>query len=141
MQKKSAIVEAIQWFEHGDHPTVEPYKYLISNCSHCSKSGNEHGIIRTIYGDYFIVCPGDWILETEKGNYLAYHPKDFKRLYTKMKGKKYKLIEEKTSDLLQEIVNTGKILEFGERVWVGVNTKHINALKKAITVCKKIEEE
>jgi hypothetical protein len=61
--KKSAIVEATQWFKHGDHPWVK-----------CEES-HEFGCVLTVDGSKS-VAPGDWIVN-ERGSIRLYSETQF----------------------------------------------------------------
>lgn len=88
--KKPMILEAIQWFKHGDHPKV--YKYvdglagtrqeLYANllCSYCRMKDDIHGWIECPRHGC-TVCPSDWIIKDENGEYSVCKDKDFKELY------------------------------------------------------------
>lgn len=48
-RKKPVVIEATQWFKHGDHPKVVPYQ-------------NQHGVIKGI-------GPYGWVETLEGGSY------------------------------------------------------------------------
>lgn len=87
-KKKPVIIEAIQWFEDGDHPQVSmhdpnptdiPY-YRPGECPSCGISLYRHGSIKTLEGDH-IVCPGDMIIKGIKGEYYPCKPDIFIESY------------------------------------------------------------
>jgi hypothetical protein len=67
-RKKPVVIEATQWFKHGDHPEVwkshEP----------------EFGVIHTLEGDH-VVTPGDWIITGVKGEHYPCKPDIFEMTY------------------------------------------------------------
>lgn len=68
--KKQVVVEAVQWFKHGDHPAVT------------AGSGHDgNGYIDTPEGR-LRVDPGDWIITGVAGENYPCKPKVFERLYT-----------------------------------------------------------
>jgi hypothetical protein len=68
--KKQIIVEAVQWFKHGDHPAVT------------SESASDlTGLIDTPEGR-LRVDPGDWIITGVAGEHYPCKPDVFDRLYT-----------------------------------------------------------
>jgi hypothetical protein len=81
-RKKSLVVEAMQWFKHGDHPAViqeteenRPYGAL--------PLPEEFGVIPK-FGGMHIVAPGDWILTRWKGKYYPCKPDIFEMTYEKV---------------------------------------------------------
>ena len=92
--RRSDVVDVTIWNTHGDHPAVHRFSVLELNdlydktgglyCSFCHVTHSLHGYIDMEYGS-LIVCPGDRILKTAKGNYLSYHKKEFKQLFRKVK--------------------------------------------------------
>lgn len=99
--KKPRIIEATQWFKNGDHPKdrFSP-EGVIQNgleglvvryfrtpdvdgsevCSNCNKPMHIHGYLEHIIGGY-TVCPGDWIITNENGDYYPIKPHIFKDEY------------------------------------------------------------
>ena len=71
-RKKPIVIEATQWFKHGDHPMVE------SN-SLDSKSG----WVATLEGGH-IVSPGDFIITGIKGEHYPCKPDIFEATYEKV---------------------------------------------------------
>ena len=76
--KKPVVVEATQWFNHGDHPEVEPYDP--------NKSGTEirglgpYGWIKTREGGH-VVSPGDFIITGIAGEHYPCKPDIFNATY------------------------------------------------------------
>jgi hypothetical protein len=68
-RKKSIVVEAVQWFEDGDHSKVKPWE---------EKAG--YGWIKTLEGGH-VVTPGDWIVKGIKGEFYAVKPDIFFETY------------------------------------------------------------
>ena len=91
-RKKPVIIEAVQWFKHGDNPDVEPFvdeKHLINTgaiCEGLESCGRlliEHGNIKTLEG-WLIVCPNDWIITGVKGELYPCKPDIFEQTYEKV---------------------------------------------------------
>jgi hypothetical protein len=72
-RKKPVVIEATQWFKHGDHPMVEQRKSLDS----------ESGWIATLEGGH-IVSPGDYIIKGIIGEYYPCKPDIFHATYEKV---------------------------------------------------------
>jgi hypothetical protein len=60
-RKKPVVIEASQWFKHGDHPAVVSF-YAFDP----EKKGA--GWIKTLEGGH-IVTPGDWIITGVAGEH------------------------------------------------------------------------
>lgn len=69
-RKKPVVIEATQWFKHGDHPDVVPG----------TLSGMPVNVVRTLEGDMF-VSPGDWIITGVKGEHYPCKPDIFEATY------------------------------------------------------------
>jgi hypothetical protein len=68
-QKKPVVVEAVQWFKHGDHPAVR------------AESGDDaFGYIDTPEGR-LTVQPGDWVITGVAGENYPCKPDIFEKLY------------------------------------------------------------
>jgi hypothetical protein len=74
-RKKPVVIEAVQWFHHGDHDAVRRTSYMevaeelgTSGCSREEPywSWEALGIIDTLEGKH-VVIPGDWIITGIKG--------------------------------------------------------------------------
>jgi hypothetical protein len=50
--RKTALIEAVQWFKDGDHPAVKATYEMIN--------GNDLGVIETLEGKLTVV-PGTWV--------------------------------------------------------------------------------
>lgn len=97
-RKKPVIIDATQWFKHGDHPLVRvfeapswvgegpPPAQMPPNCRHCNEPPSFHGSIETLEsgGGLFVVCPGDWIITGVKGEHYACKPDIFAATYEKV---------------------------------------------------------
>ena len=66
--KKPVVINATQWFKHGDHHAVGNKPY------------SENGHIQTLEG-IMIVCPGDWIITGVKGEHYPCKPDIFEMTY------------------------------------------------------------
>lgn len=93
--------QAIRWWKNGDHPddnseyihgkngerflseghVVRYYRHPDvdgeSVCPHCSNIMHYHGFIDT-GGDGSVVCPGDWVVNHDKGEYRVLDCHEFK---------------------------------------------------------------
>jgi hypothetical protein len=77
-RKKPVVVEAMQWFAHGDHPKVKRTSYLemsalmggSSGCCRCPKMHTWEvlGVVETPEG-LSTICPGDWVVMGVKGEF------------------------------------------------------------------------
>ena len=74
-RKKPIIIEATQWFHHGDHPKVEVY--------FAGPGDIVLGSILTLEGGY-IVTPGDYIITGIKGEHYPCKPDIFEATYEKV---------------------------------------------------------
>ena len=88
-RKKPVVIEAIQWFRHGDNPDVQLFvdeKHLINTGAVCDGEGGcgkliiNHGSIKTLEG-WHIVCPDDWIITGVKGEKYPCKPDIFEQTY------------------------------------------------------------
>jgi hypothetical protein len=59
-RKKPVVIEATQWFKHGDHSAVVVPSGVINQ--------SEFGLVRTLEG-WHVVTPGDWIITGIKGEH------------------------------------------------------------------------
>lgn len=69
-RKKPVVIDAVQWFKHGDHiavmrPTMGP---------------QDRGVISTLEGA-LTVMPGDWIIRGVKGEHYPCKPDIFALTY------------------------------------------------------------
>lgn len=94
-RKKPVVVEAVQWFKHGDHENVIPFDVeeraafifackpedLI--CEHCNEDLALHGWINTLEGGHK-VCPNDWIITGIKSEQYPCKPDIFEQTYDKV---------------------------------------------------------
>ena len=83
-------VKAYQWLKDGDEPRniVRYYPYSIplicARCGVCNQSMTDHGLID--FGEAgLVVCPGDWIISTEEGNFFPCKSEIFAE-YSKLKN-------------------------------------------------------
>jgi hypothetical protein len=70
-QKKPVVVEAVQWFTHGDHPAV-----------FADSESDAFGYIDTPEGR-LTVQPGDWVITGVAGEHYPCKPDIFEKLYTR----------------------------------------------------------
>ena len=88
-RKKAILVEAVQWFEDGDHPNVkmipldrfENRQGADRRCKRCELVlDGIHGEIETLEGVH-IVCPGDFIITCVAGEHYPCKPDIFEKTY------------------------------------------------------------
>lgn len=77
-RKKPVVIEAKQWFNHGDHSMVEPYD--PEKAGAYIKGPGPHGWVKTLEGGH-IVSPGDWIIKGVKGEFYPCKPDIFAATY------------------------------------------------------------
>lgn len=70
-RKKPVVIEATQWFKHGDHPQVQ------------ERPPSKLGWVETLEG-YHIVTPGDYIITGIKGEHYPCKPDIFEATYEKV---------------------------------------------------------
>lgn len=76
-RKKPALVDAWQWWKHGDvrEVTVIPLNQKLSESKRAKL-----GWLETPQGGH-IVFPGDWVIIDHKGQISSCNPVTFKRIY------------------------------------------------------------
>lgn len=76
-RKKPVVIEATQWFMHGQHPAVlrSPLDYVPEGFI-----VGHHGWIQTLEGGH-IVTPGDWIITGIHGEHYPCKPDIFEATY------------------------------------------------------------
>lgn len=87
-RKRPVVVEAVQWFKHGDHPAVVRYldtpegieKYSRSSARHWGSYAEEFPAIETPEG-VMRVTEGDWIIRGIKGEFYPCKPDIFAATY------------------------------------------------------------
>jgi len=83
-RKKPVIIEAKQWFKHGDNDSVKMHNIELDaamrSCKHCASTIHHHGLIDTLEGCH-IVCPGDFIITGVKGEKYPCKPDIFEATY------------------------------------------------------------
>lgn len=72
-RKKPVVIEATQWFKHGDHPAVKQ-----PDAPELVVDG--FGWVPTLEGGH-IVTPGDWIITGVKGEHYPCKPDIFAATY------------------------------------------------------------
>jgi hypothetical protein len=82
-RKKPVVIEATQWFKHGDHPIVQHFPWghaVIKEEGRPDFESWDRGIIKTLEGD-MEVCPGDYIITGVKGEHYPCKPDIFELTY------------------------------------------------------------
>jgi len=83
-RKKPVVIEATQWFKHGDHPMVMPVMTHGPNDEHWRPSiPTENGWIKTLEGEH-IVTSGDWIITGVKGEHYPVKNDIFEMTYERV---------------------------------------------------------
>lgn len=75
-RKRPVVIEAIQWFEHGDHPEV----VALPGWHEDSGYKAHLGWVKTLEGGH-IVSPGDWIICGVQGEFYPCKPDIFEETY------------------------------------------------------------
>jgi hypothetical protein len=78
---KPVIVEATQWFKHGDHPAVSLPPSDEPIVAMALKDHPEWGYLLRHKSIGLIVVPGDWIIEDEEEGYFRMRDNDFKEKF------------------------------------------------------------
>lgn len=73
-RKKPVVIEAVQWFAHGDHPEVKPMHTVDAD------SLKPQACVLTLEGN-MLVTPGDWIITGVKGEHYPCKPDIFDLTY------------------------------------------------------------
>lgn len=80
-QKRPVVIDAVQWFKHGDHPAVEQYgQGIIDQYPAYAQCGT----IKTLEDNHYTrhhVVPGDWIITGVKGEQYPCKPDVFEQTY------------------------------------------------------------
>jgi hypothetical protein len=88
-RKRPVVIEAEQWFQHGDHPAVRRSSYAeiaqLLGTSGCSAEPpywgwDRLGVVETLEGMH-VVCPGDFIVTGIKGERYPCKPDIFEMTY------------------------------------------------------------
>jgi len=81
-RKKPVVIEAVQWFKHGDHPAVVelPPDHPIEERAFAANIIAAFGWVRTLEGGH-VVSPGDWIITGVKGENYPCKPDIFEATY------------------------------------------------------------
>lgn len=95
VRTKPVEVEATRWFADGDHEAVRPVKNLP--CNLCDRNGRkpnadgkytDHGSVKPAHDfDPIFVCPGDWIVQDDRGSFRVVSSARFDELYEKPENK------------------------------------------------------
>jgi len=70
VRKRPIVVEATQWWKHGDHPEVRIHSPT-------------QGFITTLEGGH-VVSPGDWVIRGVAGEHYPCKPEIFEKTYEKV---------------------------------------------------------
>lgn len=72
-RKRPVVIEAVQWFKHGDHEKVQVPKFFLN-------LNDVMGCIETLEGDH-LVKPGDWIIKGVEGEHYPCKDSIFRATY------------------------------------------------------------
>lgn len=75
-KKKPIVIEATQWFKHGDHPNVLHGPLQLFG----EYNLGVNGWIQTLEGGH-VVTPGDWIITGVHGEQYPCKPDIFEKTY------------------------------------------------------------
>ncbi len=79
--KKPIVIDAVQWFKHGDHPSVERYgESIVDQYPAYEKCGLIKTLEDNVSGMHHVV-PGDWIIKGIKGEFYPCKPDIFAESY------------------------------------------------------------
>jgi hypothetical protein len=78
-RKKPVVIEATQWFKHGDHEAVVEIPYNQPIDRHAIQPG-QWGWVPTLEGGH-LVSPGDWIITGVQGERYPCKPDIFAATY------------------------------------------------------------
>lgn len=76
-RRKPIFIEAMQWWNHGDHPMVSKVPERIGDKLSQTK---KYGYLN-IDGGGHVISPGDWIVRHSSGEHSSCNPRTFERLY------------------------------------------------------------
>ena len=76
-RKKPVVIEATQWFKHGDHPEVKRMHTIDP------ETGEAQACVLTLEGN-MLVTPGDWIITGVKGEHYPCKPDIFEMTYERI---------------------------------------------------------
>lgn len=79
-RKKPVVIDASQWFKHGDHPAVVQRDPENPNDPTSVNVPEGSGWVPTLEGGH-IVTPGDWIITGVKGENYPCKPDIFVATY------------------------------------------------------------
>jgi hypothetical protein len=85
-RKKPVVIEAAQWFKHGDHPAVYPAVSKGVETWYAEQVGVDSadlGMIDTLEGPHYVI-PGDWIITGVKGEHYPCKPDIFEMTYERV---------------------------------------------------------
>ena len=78
-RKKPVVIEATQWFKHGDHPEVKRMDGTID-----LETNEPQACVLTLEGN-MLVIPGDWIITGLLGEHYPCKPDIFEMTYEEVK--------------------------------------------------------
>ena len=85
-RKKPVVIDAVQWFKHGDHPGVRQISdsddmYFTGMGGATLINRDSYGVIGTLESPNHLVSPGDYIIRGVKGEFYPCKPDIFHTTY------------------------------------------------------------
>lgn len=85
-RKKPVVVDAVQWFKHGDHPEVRQISdgddvYFTGMGGATLINRDSYGVIGTLESPNHLVSPGDYIIRGVQGEFYPCKPDIFHATY------------------------------------------------------------
>lgn len=85
-RKKPVVVDAVQWFKHGDHPEVRQISdgddmYFTGMGGATLINRDSYGVIGTLESPNHLVSPGDYIIRGVQGEFYPCKPSIFEATY------------------------------------------------------------
>lgn len=84
-RKKPVVIEATQWFTHGDHPQVDRLDRWRDIAPHLRTCREQYGWVETLEGGH-IVSPSDWIIRGVAGELYPCKDAIFRETYEPVDG-------------------------------------------------------
>lgn len=109
-RKKPVVIEAAQWFKHGDHPAVRVIAptddLFFTGMGGATLTDREkHGVLGTLESPNHLVTPGDWIITGVQGEMYPCKPDIFAATYEPEGASANAAISHKTLRHWLELVN------------------------------------
>ncbi len=86
VRERRPVVEAIQWFKPGDHPSVVGQPTPGCGCNIIGGPGFRPHIHVGRQGNGYLVDPGDWVIGSEDGGFVVLSDEEFRKNYEEIGG-------------------------------------------------------